>query len=138
MSTSEPRRLRTPPRERFVGETQPFDLERIFDRLANEAYPAIDGHHQITLFKSGTSTVMAFLFERDGYLPSHQADGVVTLQVFEGRLKVNTPDEHHAVGPGGLLILRPGVAHEVHAEEPAKMIMTVHLRRSASEFRSKT
>lgn len=134
MSESQPRRLRTPPRERFTGDTQPFDLERIFERLAEEAHPPIDGHHQITLFKSGTSTVMAFLFDRKGYLPRHQADGIVTIQVLEGRLVVETPEERHAVGEDGLLVLRPGVPHEVNAEAPSKMIMTVHLRGSESEF----
>lgn len=127
MNPSDPKRLRTPPRERFSGETQSFDLERIFDRLAEESHPPIDGHHQITLFKSGASTVMAFLFEAGGCLPRHQADGIVTIQVIEGRVEVETTKERHAVGAGGLLVLRPGVPHEVDAVEPTEMIVTIHL-----------
>ncbi len=133
MNASEPSRLRTPPRERFTGDTKSFDLERIFERLATEEYPPIDGHHQITLFKSGTSTVMAFVFDTDGYLPQHQADGVVTLQVVDGRLEVDTPEERLAVGAGGLLVIRPGIPHEVHASEPSQMVMTVYLRNPATK-----
>lgn len=127
MSSSEPDRLRTPPRERFTGDTKIFDLDRVFDELANEEQEPIDGHHQITLFKSGASTVIAFLFADDGYLPEHQADGIVTIQVLQGRLDITTRDDHYAVGTDGLLVLRPGIAHEVHAREPSRMLLTVHL-----------
>ena len=128
MSKSQPRRLRTPPRERFSGETQSYDLDRIFERLAEETQPPIDGHHQITLFKSGTSTIMAFLFDAEGYLPRHKADGIVAIQVIDGRVEVQTPKERHALGTQGLLVLRPGVPHEVHASEPTKMVVTIHLK----------
>ncbi len=132
MSKSQPRRLRTPPRERFSGETQSFDLERIFEKLAEEAQAPIDGHHQITLFKSGASTVMAFLFDAEGYLPRHQADGIVAIEVIDGRVEVETPKERHALGTRGLLVLRPGVPHEVHASEPTKMVVTIHLQPNRS------
>ncbi len=131
--TDDPKRLRTPPRERFSGDTKLFDTERIFEKLADEEHGGIDGHRQITLFKSGTSTVVAFLFSQGGELPEHRAQGVVTIQVIEGRLNVETPDERHAVGAGGILILRPGIAHDVTAEEASKMILTVHLRKPVDE-----
>lgn len=127
MSASNPDRLRTPPRERFTGDTKRFDLERVYEKLAEEAHGAVDGHRQITLFKRGATTVIAFLFEEGGYLPEHSADGVATLHVLEGRLHVETPDERHGLEDNGMLVLRPGVPHSVDAEEAAKMILTVHL-----------
>ena len=127
MTASEPDRMRTPPRERFTGDTKPFDLQRIFQQLADEPHGSVDGHRQITLFKRGTSTVIAFLFEADGYLPQHSADGVATIHVLEGRLEIETPEERHALEDGGLLVLRPGVLHSVEALKPSKMLLTVHL-----------
>ena len=133
MSDTDPDRLRTPPRERFSGDTKIVDTERVFDELAGESRGGVDGHRQITLFKSGTSSIVAFLFEEGGRLPEHQADGVAAIQVIEGRLDVQTPDDHHAVGEDGVLILRPGVPHEVEAVEPSKMLLTVHLRKPIEE-----
>ena len=127
MTASEPDRMRTPPRERFTGDTKPFDLQRIFQQLADEPHEAIGGHRQIALFKSDSTTVVAFLFEEGGVLPEHRADGVATLQVLEGRLDVTTPDTHHALGAGGLLTIKPNIAHEVRAHQPSKMILTVNL-----------
>lgn len=132
MDKSDQNRLRTPPRERFEGDTNVFDMERIYEQLAEEPHEGVAGHRQIALFKSGTSTVVAFLFEEGGTLPEHRADGVVTIHVIEGRLQVDTPDERHAVGEDGLLVLRPGVPHEVRATEPSKMLLTVHLRKPES------
>ncbi len=120
-------RLRTPPRERFSGETKVYDTLRIFDQLAGEEHDGVAGHRQITLFKSGTSTIVAFLFDEGSVLPEHRADGVATLHVLDGRLEVTTPDNRHEVGGDGLLVLRPKVPHEVRAMERTKMILTVHL-----------
>ncbi len=129
MTSTDPGRLRPPPRERFTGDTLAFDLDQVFDELASESFHEIDGHHQIALFKDGNSTVIAFLFDTDGYLPDHQADGFVTIQVIEGRLNISTPDEEYDLGTGGLLLFRPGVPHDVLATEPSKMLLTVHLER---------
>ena len=127
MSASQPDRLRTPPRERFTGDTRVFDLEEIFEHLAAEEHPAIEGHHQITLFKSGTSTVMAFLFHEQGRFRRHRAEGVVIIEVVQGCVEVEMPEEKHAVDAGRLMVIRPGVPHEVVATRESKMIMTVHL-----------
>ena len=127
MTASEPDRLRTPPKERFTGDTKPFDLDRIFQQLADEPHPSIDGHRQITLFKRGATTVLAILFEEEGRLPEHATKGVATIQVLQGRLEIETPDERHALADGGLLVLRPGVPHSVQALKPSRMLLTVHL-----------
>lgn len=127
MTASDPDRLRTPPRERFTGDTKRFDLERIFQTLDEESHGGVAGHKQITLFKRGASTVIAFLFDEDGVLPEHATDGVATIHVLDGRLEVETPKERHALEGGGLLVLRPGVPHSVRAEQPSKMVLTVHL-----------
>lgn len=134
MTTEKPDRLRTPPRERFQGEARSFDLSRIFEQLADEPHEGIHGHRQISLFKSGASTVVAFLFEEGGALPEHKADGVASIHVLEGRLTIETPDERYAVGEDGILMLRPGVPHSVRAGEASKMILTVHLRKPESEL----
>ena len=134
MTAQEPNRLRTRPRERFSGDARSFDLLRVFEQLADEPHEGVSGHRQIALFKSGASTIIAFLFEEGGQLPEHNADGVATIHVLEGRLEVETPQERHAVGEDGILMLRPGVPHSVQAQEATKMILTVHLRKPESEL----
>lgn len=127
MTDAEPGRLRERPSHRFSGDTRAFDLLRIYEELADEPHDAIEGHRQIALFKDESTTVVAFLFEEGGELPEHRADGLATLHVLDGRLEIETPEEHHEIADDGMLIIRPGIAHSVRAQEPSKMILTVHL-----------
>ena len=127
MKRIEPERLRPPPRERFAPDTLAFDLELAFQRLAEESHEGVDGHRQITLFKGGSFTVVAFLFDADGTFPRHQADGIVTLHLLDGHLDVHTNTGRFALGEHGLLVLQPQVPFSVHADRESRMVMTVHL-----------
>lgn len=127
MNPSDSNRLRTPPRERFAEDSLNFDLERAFEELANESHEAVNGHRQITLFKGGAFTVVAFQFEREGFLPRHHTDGIVMFHVLDGRLNIQTDSGRHALGEHGLLVLQPFVHFSLHASEPSRVVMTVHL-----------
>ena len=126
MAPQEPDRLRTPPRERFAEDVFSFDLSRVFDNLAEESHSGIDGHRQIAIYKGGTLTTLAILFETGGSLPRHQTDGVVTLQLLSGRLAIETGQSDETVlGPQGLMVIQPQVFFSIHAREPSRLLMTV-------------
>ena len=120
-------RRRTPPRQRFVGSEHLFDLDAEGARLRAEPGPARDGHRQITLFRGGGMSIVLFDFERGGYLEDHAADGYVTVHVLSGELSMTTADEQHRMGPGSLLVLRPGIRHDVRAATASRMLLTVRL-----------
>lgn len=127
MTAQDPNRLRQPPRQRFEGPARAFALDEVFQELAAEPFRDIDGHHQITLFKDGHTTLIAFLFAAQGYLPEHRTEGIVTIQVLAGHLQLATGDGDFELRGGGLLVLRPGLAHSVEAKAPSRMLLTVHL-----------
>lgn len=127
MNRSEPDRLRPAPRERFANDILHFDLDWAFDKLANEPHPSVDGHRQITLFKDGPFTVIALLFRQGGFLPRHNADGIVTLQLLDGRLDVHTDHGRYALGDRGFLVIQPTTHFAAYAPTQTRLIMTVHL-----------
>ena len=118
---------RRPPRERFVGTEHLFDLDAEGERLAAENGGMRDGHRQITLFRGGGVSIVLFDFERDGWLKDHAADGYVTIEVLSGELRMSTPEHEYRMPSGSLLVLRPGVRHDVRAEAPSRMLLTVRL-----------
>jgi quercetin dioxygenase-like cupin family protein len=126
MDTNDDRR-RTPPRERFVGEEHLFDLEAESARLRTEPGEARDGHRQITLFRGGGVSIVLFDFEAEGWLRDHAADGYVTVHVLDGEIRMTTDTQEHRMPAGSLLVLRPGVRHDVRAEIPSRMLLTVRL-----------
>lgn len=130
MQDPEENRLRTPPVERFAGTEALIDLDLVFGKLAAEAHEGNRGHRQITVFKRGAMTMIAFLFEREGVMPEHSTRGLVTIQVLEGELLIDTPGEQYRLEERMCVVLSPDIPHSVEAVKPSKMLLTVHLEES--------
>jgi len=122
-------RLREPPRERFAGRSHRFSLADALAELRAEDHPARDGHRQIALFHQAPVTHVLFSFEAGGHLDEHSAPGLVTIHVLEGRLSVEADHVDNDLGTGDVLVLAPGLPHDVRSEGGAAMLLTVHLER---------
>ena len=57
----------------------------------------------------------------------HKAQGAVSIQVIEGALTVNAAGSRHSLSAGCLLVLAPGIRHDVKAEVRSLMLLTVCL-----------
>jgi len=120
-------RLRPAPAERFAGPEHVYDLADIAAQLRAEPHPAAGGHRQMTIVHHGSVALVLFDFEADGRLVDHVADGLVTIQTLAGLVAVRTSEADHQLGAGSLLVLSPGVAHDLHASVPSQVLLTVHL-----------
>ena len=120
-------RLRPHPQQRFDAPAHHFDLAAIAARLRAEPHPSVAGHRQIAIYKGEQTTLVLFAFDRDGVIPDHSADGVVTMQAIRGRLHVDGMGGSYELVPGQVLVLAPGVPHAVRATEPSEMLLTVQM-----------
>lgn len=120
-------RLREHPEQRFHLPQIAIDLEESVGKLQREAVSENRNHRQETLYRRGPLTVALFLFAAGASLPQHVAEGVVTVQVLRGRLKISAEGQVHDMPAGALLILSPGVRHGVEALEASRMLLTVCL-----------
>ena len=128
---SERPRAREHPEQRFAPTQHQFDLRAVARELASE--PASrGGHRQRALYRHGRLTVALFTFEAGGGLPDHVANGVVTIHVVDGQLRVTSSGVEHTMGAGGLLVLAPGVRHDVLADQPSIMLLQVYLEDSSA------
>lgn len=127
LTTASQQHQRTPPRERFVGGEHLFDLAAESQRLRDEPGGARDGHRQITLFRGGGVSIVLFDFEAGGRLKDHAADGYVTVLVLSGEIRMATAEEQYDMSAGSLLVLRPGITHDVQAETASRVLLTVRL-----------
>ena len=124
-------RLRTPPNERFRSAQHRFDLHEAAHALCEEAHRGLQEHRQETLYKSGDATIALFVFNAGAGLPPHVTQGVVTIHALKGHLRVTAEGEQHDLRANQLLILAPGVEHDVHAEQESDMLLTVCLDRAS-------
>jgi quercetin dioxygenase-like cupin family protein len=120
-------RLRERPTMRFAGPEHVFDLAAEAVRLRTEGHPAQDGHRQVVLFREDPVSLVLFDFDAGGVLPDHVADGIVTILVVSGRAEVKTPAERHVLLAGGVLVLRPGVPHDLIAPVASQVLVSVFL-----------
>lgn len=127
MSEPSDARLRRPPEERFAGPEHLFDLDAASEALRGEPGGARNGHRQITLFRRAGVSVILFDFEPGGWLADHAADGYVTVHVLSGEIRMVTGDDDYPMPAGSLLVLNPGVRHDVRAVQPSRVLLTVRL-----------
>ncbi len=132
-AASQPDRLRTAPSERFAGLAHAFDLQTALRDLRAEDHPARDGHRQVTIFHQLPVTHVLFAFESGGALSKHTTNGLVTIHSLEGRLRVQADNQEYDLPAGQMLILKPGVPHDVRAEEVSAMLLTVVLQQETRD-----
>lgn len=125
-------RLREHPDNRFAAPQHQFDLNQVADKLLAEPLQGRRMHRQETLYKHSSATIALFLFEANARLPEHMTEGVVTVQVLQGKLKMNVGDQVHELSAGQLLFMEPSVKHDVLALEPSRMLLTVCLQSKSS------
>jgi len=119
-------RLRPHPEDRLAAPVQVVDLASAAAELRAEAHPPVAGHRQIAVVRHGPVTIIQFVFDAGGILKQHRADGVVTIHVLQGQLKVIVDDEAREMGADEIMALAPGVMHSVEALAPSDMLLTVH------------
>jgi len=125
MASIKPRqsRPRVPPRDRFAGTERIFNLDKAFAELPAES-TARQGHMQKALYRLGPTTTAIFAFDKNGGIDQHTMDGEAILHVLSGRLSVRTSTISHELKTNDLLLLDPGVPHDIKALEPTRMLMT--------------
>jgi quercetin dioxygenase-like cupin family protein len=117
---------RVPPRQRFAGNEHVINLDKAFTDLPRES-TVYQGHMQKAIYRLGPTTTAIFQFEKGGTMDQHAVEGEAIIHVLSGRLGVRTPSKNHELRGGDMLLLNPGVPHDVKAMEPARMLLTVVL-----------
>jgi quercetin dioxygenase-like cupin family protein len=128
----ESQRLREHPRDRFAAPQHHYDLDEVAANLKQELEAGQAGHRQQTLYKRGPTTVALYLFGHLTRLPPHRAQGVVIMHLLEGHVQIKAENEVHDLRAGQLLVLAPGVEHDVVAMMVSRMLLTVHLDADAA------
>lgn len=118
-------RLRVHPHERLAGAVKHVDLAEAAARLRAEPHPAKDGHRQVVLARHGPLAILLFVFDRDGRLKEHRADGEVTIHALSGELEVTVGADPVIVRGGQFLALASGESHSVRAVQASEMLLTV-------------
>jgi quercetin dioxygenase-like cupin family protein len=107
------------------GDVLVHDLAAESARAADAEALARNGRNARTLIKAGPLRVTLVALAAGGEIAEHHADGPITVQPLQGRIRFAVADAVHELAPGQLLSLAPGIRHAVSAAEPATFLLTV-------------
>ncbi len=129
---SDSERMREHPEIRFSATQHHHDLDEATRSLLAEPLAASRNHRQKTLYKGsdaaiGPVTLALFVFNKGASMPRHTAQGVAIIQVLEGEISLLADDNEHHLCAHQILVLSPGVPHDVRAVTDARMLLTVCL-----------
>ena len=78
----------------------------------------------ITVFKSDSLSIVISVLKQDAAMSDIQVDGILTVQVLEGKIKIITPDGEIETYGKDLMILHSGIQHSIVATEDCSLLIT--------------
>ena len=107
------------------GDLLRFDLEeeraRVFDATLLERH----GRNARTLVKEGPLRVTLITVRAGGHIAPHRAEGPISVQVIHGDIAFRAEEREHRLTAGDLLVLKPGVTHEVRSDGGGTFLLTI-------------
>lgn len=102
---------------------QLFDLETTADNLLTN----LPGHRRqtVTLAREGDVSIVMMAMEAGDAVKEHSADGAVTIHVLRGQAVITASGGATELRSGELMLLQPGVRHDVRAAEQSVLLLTI-------------
>ncbi|MDP4250810.1 MAG: cupin domain-containing protein [Bacteroidota bacterium] len=79
----------------------------------------------ITLYKTNGMSIVLVALHAGAEMKTHTADGIISLQIIEGRMKFNAGDRFVELDKGEMLTLHKGIPHSVAAIEETVFLLTL-------------
>lgn len=123
MNESTPQR---PEGERMVNAPLVgIDLPKFMEQIKTETAWLNGPRNAITVFKSDHLRIVLIALHSGAELPTHAADGMISVQVLEGRLRFGTEEESVPLDKGQMVALHKGIPHSVLALEESMFLLTL-------------
>ncbi|CAN5906751.1 hypothetical protein BH11GEM1_BH11GEM1_28240 [soil metagenome] len=94
-------------------------------QMIDQELLARHGRSARTLVKEGPLRLTVIALAAGGTLPSHHADGPVSVQVLDGAVVFEAAGTDYPLGRGDLLVLASGVEHAARSEGGGVVLLTV-------------
>lgn len=102
-----------------------FDLRSIAQDLLNSDDYAREGQTARTLTRSADLRTVLVVIAAGNSIDEHQTDVSTTVHTLVGQLRLQLPDRTVDLPEGCMLVLGPGLAHDVHAEMDSTFLLTL-------------
>ncbi len=115
--------------ERLPELAQPmatFNLrEEIVELQKQESWQRGSGRSSKTLVKHADFRIVLIALKQGTVLKEHHADGRISVQALQGRLRLKIRDKEVELAAGQLLALDRGIPHDVEALTESVFLLTI-------------
>jgi quercetin dioxygenase-like cupin family protein len=122
---------------RLPGLAEPLlqiDFERELQQLRREdSWQRETGRSSKTLAKYPDFRIVLILMKSGTRMRQHKAEGRISIQQLNGRVRIHLADRKVTLSAGHLLVLDCGVLHDVEALEESALLLTISWRRQKSD-----
>jgi quercetin dioxygenase-like cupin family protein len=102
-----------------------LDLQQSLAMIKKEDSWNSGSRNAVTLFKSDNMRIVLIALHGGGELPTHTADGTISVQVLEGQVLFSTHFEKVNLSAGQMVTLHKKIPHSVLAIEESALLLTL-------------
>lgn len=104
-----------------------MNLNKFIEQVKNEITWAESDRNSVTIFKSDTMRIVLMGLHENAELKAHKANGVISIQVLEGRINFITEEQTAGMEKGQMIALQENITHSVFALADSFLLLTLSM-----------
>ncbi len=106
-----------------------MNLHEFIDQIKNETTWTDSDRNSITIFKSETMRIVLMGLHENAELKAHKANGVLSIQVLEGKVNFITAQQSSIIEKGQMIALQENIIHSVMAVTESFFLLTLAMNK---------
>ena len=102
-----------------------IDLASFIKQIRKEKTWKDADRNAITVFKANGLRIVLIAMRKGAEMIKHKADGLISVQVLEGKMVLNTDERSVKLGAGQMLALHEGIPHSLLAKKKTIFLLTL-------------
>ncbi|TVR81347.1 MAG: hypothetical protein EA412_03185 [Chitinophagaceae bacterium] len=107
-----------------------MNLQNFIDQIKNEATWKESDHNAVTIFKSDTLRIVIIGLHENAELKPHKANGVISVQVLEGKIHFISGKQKLILEKGQMIALQENITHSVVALKESFFLLTLSINKT--------
>lgn len=102
-----------------------MNLGNFINQIKNEKAWETSDRNAVTIFKSETMRIVLMGLHKNAVLKEHKANGVISVQVLEGKVNFSTEQDSVVMEKGQMIALQENIMHKVVAIKESFFLLTL-------------
>lgn len=105
-----------------------IDLPGYMEQIKQEISWKNSDRNAITVFKTNGMRIVLIALHEDAEISKHTAEGIISVQVLDGRMLFNTDQQSVELDEGQMIVLHERIPHSIRAIKETIFLLTLNTR----------